>query len=531
MKPTRAVALFLLSFVGSLSAQQDAAAAHGSLGGDRALLFTPLGPLIVDSEAMADGRSLSDRWTEIATELHKQADLDNDGQVTWEEGLRNPRFAFGVLRGQSSPPSIKSYDHNANGIVELGEFGNAMVSYPRVYWYSASHPSNTPPQVFQWLDTNQDRTLSEQELTAAPSRLKSRDADDNDLLEARELTGDVAERTAPLVRRVVGIDADTPWETVYSELVKTYANREGRLVAASFPIAPKLVASLDDNNNGRLDMDEVKGFASARPHLHLKVRYGKIGEEAAEIELASVAMPDAAKVATAPGKVLLAIPGVMMELAARDRARVYDGYGQTNFARLDADKNGYVELGEVHARSTRAFVGGSDVNGDGRVYLKEIEAIGEVRYALSNTRVSVHVVTQGHDLFGILDQTGDGRLSLREMRTVGERIKPLDTNGDGKIAIAEVPLYLVMDFSRGSFAGSPSARKHGFRHAMGSHAATEKKAPAWFIRLDRNGDGDVTLREWLGTKERFGQLDRNGDGFIEQAEAVAAANPGTKSPR
>ncbi len=52
-----------------------------------------------------------------------------------------------------------------------------------------------------------------------------------------------------------------------------------------------------------------------------------------------------------------------------------------------------------------------------------------------------------------------------------------------------------------------------------------------FIRMDRNGDGDLTLREWLGTKEQFQNLDKNSDGFIEQAEALAASESGTKSLR
>ena len=39
--------------------------------------------------------------------------------------------------------------------------------------------------------------------------------------------------------------------------------------------------------------------------------------------------------------------------------------------------------------------------------------------------------------------------------------------------------------------------------------------------MDKNGDGDITLREFLGTKEQFKNLDKNGDGFIELSEAEA----------
>ena len=37
--------------------------------------------------------------------------------------------------------------------------------------------------------------------------------------------------------------------------------------------------------------------------------------------------------------------------------------------------------------------------------------------------------------------------------------------------------------------------------------------------MDRNGDGDLTLKEFLGGKEAFAKLDTNNDGFIEPREA------------
>ena len=36
---------------------------------------------------------------------------------------------------------------------------------------------------------------------------------------------------------------------------------------------------------------------------------------------------------------------------------------------------------------------------------------------------------------------------------------------------------------------------------------------------DRNNDGDVSLREWLGTEEEFRRMDADGDGLISADEA------------
>jgi hypothetical protein len=40
--------------------------------------------------------------------------------------------------------------------------------------------------------------------------------------------------------------------------------------------------------------------------------------------------------------------------------------------------------------------------------------------------------------------------------------------------------------------------------------------------MDRNRDGDVSRREFLGTDEEFRKIDTDGDGLISLQEAIAA---------
>ena len=50
-------------------------------------------------------------------------------------------------------------------------------------------------------------------------------------------------------------------------------------------------------------------------------------------------------------------------------------------------------------------------------------------------------------------------------------------------------------------------------------AAVTTRGPIWFRKMDRNGDGDVSLREFLGTREDFRAIDGDGDGMISLDEA------------
>jgi hypothetical protein len=45
--------------------------------------------------------------------------------------------------------------------------------------------------------------------------------------------------------------------------------------------------------------------------------------------------------------------------------------------------------------------------------------------------------------------------------------------------------------------------------------------PVWFQRMDRNLDGDVSLREFPGTVAMFQKLDQDADGLISAQEAAA----------
>jgi hypothetical protein len=73
---------------------------------------------------------------------------------------------------------------------------------------------------------------------------------------------------------------------------------------------------------------------------------------------------------------------------------------------------------------------------------------------------------------------------------------------------------MIVAFLRGEQPGEQS-----FYRPQSARMLPAAEAPSWFAHADFNGDGDVSSREFLGTREQFSKLDTNQDGFIAAAEA------------
>jgi Ca2+-binding EF-hand superfamily protein len=158
----------------------------------------------------------------------------------------------------------------------------------------------------------------------------------------------------------------------------------------------------------------------------------------------------------------------------------------------------------------------ADRDGDGRLTPDELGAYFRLVEAGVRAQVWVTVTDRGRNPFDLLDADGDGRLSLPELARAADRLL-----GDAA-SLAEVPRQYGISVGGpavASWGGMPLAAPA--RRKAPARAAGERP-PAWFVAMDRNGDGVLAPDEFLGPPELFRQLDRDGDGLISAAEARQA---------
>src|SRR6056297_354464 len=85
----------------------------------------------------------------------------------------------------------------------------------------------------------------------------------------------------------------------------------------------------------------------------------------------------------------------------------------------------------------------------------------------------------------------------------------------GAGTLADVPDCFLVQLGRGGFGGD--SRSFQMRpSATGMHA----DLPKWFTAQDVNGDGEVSMREFVGSRGQFEQIDSDADGFIEAVETA-----------
>jgi Ca2+-binding EF-hand superfamily protein len=541
------------------SAAALAADAPGS-GPDRDLhnlvLLAPGHPVFLQLRIQVDGQGLKSVRMAYAAKLFELADKNGDKLLDREEA-------------KSLPPLVKSA--NSNETVSVADRWEAVdvspaddkVSLEELAGYinrvfGSTFLLSVKPQsatqsvdLFPLLDLNHDGRLTRDELEAASTVLHKLDLDDDETYTIDELQP-FRNPQIPQMPAVPAVQAteqpfllidDDSIQRVVEQLLQRYRGDNSgtgppRLSRATMNVDGLAMAPYDSDDDGFLDAAELAVFLrNPIPHLAIdaqlpKTKPGKPKLTMAEDRLGAVAKVDSGNTARLP----LAIPGISLELKvntvrARNDAKDNRSFYESEFRRLGGKKGYLSEQEFAGLRIANSDFKSADRNGDGMVVLEELLAIVEQESTSSQSRVEMSISHDGKSVFEVVDTDHDRRLSRRELAHAGSALMAYDRDGDGAITAVELAgrFQAALEFGRPLLFRNATMMP---RAEMTNPVVNAPSAgPDWFRKMDRNRDGDVSLREFLGPLAEFKKLDADGDGLISAAEAEKAGAAATPADR
>jgi hypothetical protein len=448
-----------------------------------------------------DGRALAAVWEKTLASLFADLDRDGDGVLNRAEAGRAPSalrirqlaWPAYLFAAPVAAPWEELDVAPTDGKVNREEF----IAYYRRHGVGAVQigVGKAPPAnlltdaLLKHLDRDGDGRVSQAEWQAAEVALRPLDLDDDELIRPSELV------------------ARTPYPGTFGSLMLTppLAGKPHPKLLDGFP-----VLRVPDDAADRVWESQLGGRSTppAEPKETLTVRLGsKIAPPA--VERHGYRGPaDAAQVDFADGLrlTLYTVPGRMpgdFEIARK--------LAITRFNEADRDRDGFVTKAEADQSNyapLRDHFAFADRDADGRVSREEWNAYLGLRERLAGSQVVWTIWDHGHGLFEMLDADADGALSIRELRDAWRHLDEAGCLKGGVLDRTKLPRQVRMAVS----LGSPKSLLR----------SPPRRGPAWFRAMDRNGDGDVSRREFAGTDADFRRLDADGDGLISPDEAERA---------
>jgi Ca2+-binding EF-hand superfamily protein len=473
-----------------------------------ALLLAEAGPVLLRLHVRIDGRPVAVAWERYLDRLFTDLDRDGNGFLSKAEAARAPApdflhsFLHGTLNLEAAAETVPfdKLDADGDGRVNRREFAayyrRVPFDRPRVVVIpDRGKQAALTDALFRLLDRDGDGKLSKDELRAAAASLHKVDLNEDEWITPEEL---LLHQPAKAEARKV---AATPEATAFLPLDAGGPSEEQvRAVLRCF--------------NDKFDAKYINTLVAGPPGLELTVRLGSAGKDEPRVEARDLAKParrtDEGLLVEARGLALDVRAG-----AADASVRGLHAFYRQQFEAADADGRGTLDRKQAaEVPALAALFALADRDGDGKLTDKELDAFLDLHALGAVGFATLAVTDQSLGLFDLLDEDGDGRLSLRELHTAWDRLRTLDRDGDGKLGRDEFPHRLRVRLTPGK-AAAPAAAKE-----KPAPKPAPARGPAWFRKMDRNGDGFVSRREWLGSEELFNKLDTDGDGLLSPEEAA-----------
>ncbi len=555
----------------ALSVEGAAPPRSAELPGDDAqdmIFLSDARPVLMRLHVRLDGQAFGRRWDAYVAKLFAFLDRNGDGALDRTEAARAPTVqqmaqyfqGNALIYTQGGGELVRRLDADGDGKVTLDEFARyyrqngagPLLMGPAFGYYAPTSPAADAltDVLFKALDANKDGKLSKAELLAAGESLAKFDENDDELISLQELGGNAAFNPSTRARVRLGrlapayVPAATPLLFVEKDkvdrrmtsrlllarqvLVRYDKNKDGKLSRDEIGFSKEAFDRIDTNRDGKLDVVELAKWTNGAPEVEMVVRLGKTA--AGEAMLSPVGD---GTVKRAPRQVNGAVASFRVDNSQVNVVRGgavgngfnYKTYIQQQFHQISKANKGFVTRQQVQPQQylyLRFIFELADRNGDERLTEAELNAYLDVVAAGAGAQTAISFAETGRGLFQLLDANGDGSLSPRELRNAWERVKDLDKDGDGCISRTEIPRQYQLTVGSGPTSGQPVAFLAPRIPGRVGVRPAPARGPVWFRKMDRNGDGDVSRREFLGTTEDFRRIDVDGDGLISLEEAERA---------
>jgi Ca2+-binding EF-hand superfamily protein len=493
-------------------------------------LLLDRGPLHIRLRVTIGGKSPEAVRREYLARLFRDLDVNHDGKLSRAEFERSPLNTS--RRGPAGRPLSPKEAAETMPTGKLAQALERVVGLTLAFRQDDSS-RKTDNLVFAALDVNHKGVLTEEDILRAPELLLAKDQDDDECITLDELKP--ADDNAMMAATVLPQGRERPLPTVSNllldgagplfaaRLVRRYdRNHDGKLSLEECGLSREVFRALDSDGDGQLSVEELTALRQQPPDIEAALELEPAANQPPRVRV--LAGPKAQEVR--PDFATFSFSDTELELAVRpfDPVAAALADARQQFNRLDADQNGYLDRDELkdNVRFQRGLFETIDTDGDGKIFWPEMERYVRSRAEAAATRCDIVLHDLGHGFFEALDRNHDGRIGLREIRAAPDTLRALRKPGQAVLRPTDPPRRLHLEVIRGSFQLFGTG-------GMGESTVPRIVAlprtpvgPIWFQRMDRNNDGDVSWKEFLGPRRVFEELDTDHDGLIDPKEAEKA---------